>query len=136
MNLCDGDIAFAFTMHFPPILTNPYNTLPFEPQIGYSGQLCRYKYKFVFMIYNNGFVCRNFVVQTMPTPLYDAMSASKLNPEKTEAALQTVSINCLRIRHLAGVTQEMSQTIRSHCGIVGISDRGTSCQLIPDKGLP
>ena len=27
----------------------------------------------------------------MPTPLYDAMSASKLNPEKTEAALQTVS---------------------------------------------
>ena len=31
----------------------------------------------------------------MPMPLHDAMNASKLNPEKTEAALQTVNIYCV-----------------------------------------
>ena len=60
------------------------------------------------------------MVQTMPTPLSDAMSASKLNPEKTEAALQTVSTIYVQISRSVRVTTDMKNAlaIRSHRGVV------------------
>ena len=84
---------FRFHYAFPTNINEPLQDFTFWTTSRLQWPIVSLQIQVVFMIYNNGFVCRNFVVQTMPTPLYDAMSASKLNPEKTEAALQTVSTN-------------------------------------------